>query len=133
MPKEERIIAEEAYFESIEGMDPEILTRSRLLRDNMSSFEAKVWKLMGKEDNPWKLLRQIPMQGYFLDFYSPEHMACIEADGIDHAFNAEHDRTRDVVLRSQSIRTLRITPADFRRMRPLELHAMIGNFIETED
>jgi very-short-patch-repair endonuclease len=133
MAREEKIIAEDEYLDSLEGLDPGIKVQSRLLRDNMSTFEVKVWKLVGKEENPWNLLRQIPLQGYFLDFYSPEAMACIEADGPDHVKSDKHDNARDSVLRKGGIRTLRITPADFRRMRPMELLALIGNFIETDD
>jgi very-short-patch-repair endonuclease len=126
-------LAEEAYLEAIEGLDRGILARSRLLRANMSDFEKKIWKLVGGSGNPWNLLRQIPMRGYFLDFYSPDAMACIEADGPDHLGAPEHDRRRDIELRKQGIRTLRITPADFRRARPLAILDMIGGFIETED
>jgi len=99
----------------------------------MSGFEKKVWKLMGGDSNTWNVFRQIPVGPYFLDFYSPDHMACIEADGPDHLKNPDHDRTRDKTLRKQGIRTLRITPADMKRVRPLELLDMIRNFIETEE
>jgi very-short-patch-repair endonuclease len=133
MPREEKIIAEDEYLDAVEGLDPAIKTQSRLLRANMSSFETKIWKLVGKEDNPWNLLRQIPVQGYFLDFYSPEAMACVEADGPDHLKSVAHDADRDRALRKNGIRTLRITPADFRRARPMEILDMIGSFIETED
>jgi very-short-patch-repair endonuclease len=133
MAREEKIIAEDVYLDALDGLDPAIKTHSRLLRANMSTFENKIWKLIGKEDNQWKMLRQIPMSGYFLDFYSPEAMACIEADGPDHLKQVKHDFDRDKALRKNGIRTLRITPADFRRMRPMELLALIGNFIETDD
>lgn len=107
--------------------------QARVLRENMSGFEKKLWKLVGGEGNPWGLLRQIPMQGYFLDFYSPEGLACVEADGPDHINTADRDMQRDAVLRKAGIRTLRIRPSDFSRMRPLAILDMIGSFIQTED
>lgn len=130
MPKD--IEAEELYMDSART-PPEIRDRAGVLRQNMSPFEKKIWRLVGAEGNPWGLLRQIPMRGYFLDFYSPQHMACIEADGPDHLKTADLDARRDAALQKQDVRTLRITPADFVRRRPLEILEMIGSFIETAD
>jgi very-short-patch-repair endonuclease len=132
MAKKKELPAEDIYLAELD-IDESLKVRSRLLRDNMSSFESKIWKLIGKENNPWDLLRQIPVAGYYLDFYSPTHMACIEADGPDHLKTAVHDAKRDKELRKRNIRTLRITPADFQRGRPLDILTMITNFIETED
>jgi len=133
MPKKEKEQpAEDAYLDGLE-IAPDIKAHSRLLRANMSSFETKIWKLIGKEDNPWGLFRQIPMGGYFLDFFSPAHMACIEADGPDHVFSKERDAARDIELRKAGIRTLRITPADFQRARPMGILQLISGFVETED
>ena len=131
MAKEPEIIAEDIYLEDA-GVDQATIDRSVYFRENMSTFEKKIWDLVGKESNHWDLLRQIPMGGYFLDFYSPTHMACVEADGPDHIKTKEHDDARDIELSKQGIRTLRITPADFRRGRPLDILEMISNFLESD-
>lgn len=132
MPREKEEDAEESYMELMK-VPPEIRDRARLLRANMSRFEKRVWKLLGGEGNQWGLLRQVPHGGYFLDFFSPEQMACVEADGPDHLDTAAKDATRDVVLRKAGIRTLRVTPADFARCRPMELLSRIASFIESDD
>jgi len=132
MAKEPEIIAEDLYLDDLE-IDQSIKDRSIYFRQNMSTFEKKIWDLVGKEGNRWDLLRQIPMGGYYLDFYSPTSMACVEADGPDHIKTKEHDYARDIELGKQGIRTLRITPADFRRGRPLDILEMISNFLESDD
>ena len=134
MPKQAAVpLAEDVYLDALDGLDPAIKARSRLLREHMSKFEKSVWKLMGGEDNPWGLLRQVPMCGYYLDFYSPAEMACVEADGPDHVRAPERDAERDLALRKEGIRILRITPGDFRRKRNLDLLQMISDFLTPEE
>lgn len=129
---EEKIIAEDLYLRDM-GLPADILAQATLMRDNMSGFEKTVWKLMGKEGNPWGFLRQIPMRGYFLDFYCVPMMACLEADGPNHLTRGEQDRVRDRVLLEHGIRTLRLTPADVKMWGPLELIKHIHGFVNGDN
>lgn len=109
----------------------DIRQKSVGLRNNMSGFEKKVWTFLGKDENPWSFLRQWPMEGYFLDFYSQHYNVALEADGPHHLARAAQDLVRDkVLLKKKGIRTIRLTPANFLRYSKEELFEYVTNAIE---
>jgi very-short-patch-repair endonuclease len=96
----------------------------------MTSFEKKIWKLLGAEDNPYGFSRQIPICGYIVDFFAPKYNAIIEADGPEHFYSTTYDQTRDQILfQEKNIRTLRIRPIDLQIHTPLELCEWIDGFV----
>lgn len=130
MPRAEpEVEAEELYLQDM-GLPADVVAHARVLRDNMSGFETKFWKFIGGKHNRYGLLRQIPMGGFFLDFFSPGAMVVIETDGPQHLMQTEHDSKRDKILASKGIKTMRLSPADFKRTQPLELLQIISGFIE---
>ncbi len=108
----------------------DIRNQSVSLRENMSGFEKKVWKFIGKHENPWGFLRQWPVDGYFLDFWTQHFNLCLEADGPHHVLRRADDLKRDKVLAKKGIRTIRLTPADFQRHSLGEMFIYVRNAIE---
>jgi len=82
-------------------------------RVNMTGFESKVWKFLGKDDNPWAFMPQMSLYGYLVDFYSPKYQLVLEADGPNHLDSVQADEIRDQVLLSHGVKTLRLKPIDF--------------------
>jgi very-short-patch-repair endonuclease len=125
--------AAEEYVRSL-GLDTDTVKRSLYLRQNMSKPEAYFWKVIGKFDNPWGILPQIPVEGYFADFMSPSSGAIVEVDGPFHLFDNGHDAVKEKVLSARGFRMLHLTPADLKKLSPLELFEMIdGLILENED
>lgn len=112
------------------NIDWDVRRQSMNLRQNMSGFEKKVWKFLGQLENPWGFLRQWPMDGYFLDFYSQHYCVALEADGPHHLFQKSSDLQRDKILAKKGVRTIRLTPADFQRHSTGDLYLYVRNAIE---
>ncbi|MGH7017839.1 MAG: endonuclease domain-containing protein [Caulobacteraceae bacterium] len=98
---------------SVHAEDPseERIARARWLRKNLTPQEARLWlELRALRSQSRHFRRQVPFGGYFLDFVCFDHRVVVEVDGGGHveAAQAEHDRIRDLVLRRQGFRTLRI-------------------------
>lgn len=113
---------------------PDVRIQSVNLRQNMSGFEKMVWNFLGKDENPWGFLRQWPVEGFFLDFFTDRYNVALEADGPHH--RDADDKVRDRVLSKKGITTIRLTPADFVRKSKGELFVYLRNALEnvnTED
>ncbi|MBX3483973.1 endonuclease domain-containing protein [Phenylobacterium sp.] len=84
--------------------------RARELRNNMTEPEVWLWgRLKRLRARGFRIRRQHPFRGYYLDFVCVDRMVVIELDGGQHGDKdqAEHDRTRDAVLRRQGFHVLR--------------------------
>jgi len=98
-------------------MRPEI-ARARELRRNMSEAEVMLWsRLRRLRDRGFRIRRQFPFRGYFLDFVCLSRRLVIEVDGFQHADEpqAEHDAVRDRILERQGFRVMRIWAGEVRR------------------
>ena len=89
---------------------PELKAFRRSLRNNSTSAEATLWKLLkGKQLEGRKFRRQHSVNCFVLDFYCPEERLAIELDGAHH-FTEEglkHDEKRTAYLNSLNIRSIR--------------------------
>ena len=92
---------------------PEILDRSRYLRNNMTSQEKKLWfQFLRSYDVSFR--RQFVKDSYILDFYCPKAKLAIEIDGGQHFTDEglEYDAKRTEYLKSLGIEVVRVTDAD---------------------
>jgi very-short-patch-repair endonuclease len=88
-------------------VSPEKRTFARRLRSNSTDAERKLWSILraGRLDG-LKFKRQVPLDGYILDFVCFEAKLIIEADGSQH-LESERDRRRDAHFAALGYRTLR--------------------------
>jgi very-short-patch-repair endonuclease len=116
------------------GFAPEIIREARFYRNNMSSEEKRLWKLMGEYENPWGFLRQWPLGGYFLDFYSSHYNVALEMDGPFHAGREVEDHHRDKILKEKhAVDTIRITPWQLTKSSAAQIYAYLSDAIEFGD
>lgn len=88
---------------------------ARRLRENQTYAEKKLWsKLRNRQLERVKFRRQFAIQGYILDFYSPEYKLAIEADGGQHykGIDKLKDDLRTKKLSKQDIEVLRFSDRD---------------------
>lgn len=84
--------------------------RARQLRNAMSPPEVRLWaRLKRLRERGFHVRRQAPFRGYYLDFVCFDRRIVIEVDGGQHseAAQADHDATRDMVLRREGFKVLR--------------------------
>ena len=83
--------------------------RSRAMRREPTDAEQKLWLLLrGRRFNDFKFRRQVRLGRYIADFVCLERRLIIEADGGQHADNAE----RDAWLVAQGFRVRRFWNTD---------------------
>jgi very-short-patch-repair endonuclease len=88
------------------------------LRKNPTESESILWKeLRNRKVKGIKFLRQHPiiyeinkndLFFYIADFYCAEYKIAIELDGKIHEYRKSKDYNRDMILRKNGIRTIRI-------------------------
>jgi very-short-patch-repair endonuclease len=86
--------------------------RSRTQRKEMTASERVLWERIKRDQLGFRFRRQHRVLQYFLDFYCPEAMLCVEVDGELHALRADRDAKRDMELKRLGIETLRIPSMD---------------------
>src|SRR5688572_6879838 len=89
--------------------------RSRVLRANETSAEAKLWvELRNRQLDDLKFARQAPIGEYFVDFLCRERKVVVEIDGGTHSTDAElsRDAARSDELRGRGYRVFRVSNAD---------------------
>lgn len=77
-----------------------------------SPAEEKLARLLAKRGWGVRFRRQVPIDGYILDFYCAKRRLAIEVDGGEHKKRKKHDSRRDAALAAQNIRTLRVLAKD---------------------
>ena len=83
-------------------------TLARSLRSGATDAERRLWSLLrGGHLAGLKFKRQVPLDGYILDFVCFEQRLIIEADGGQHAGSAA-DIRRDDHFCASGFRTLRL-------------------------
>ena len=91
------------------------IDKCRKLRKNQTDTEKKLWTILrDRQFNGRKFRRQFSVDKYILDFYSPEHKLCIEADGGQHYEDKgrQKDEIRAQVLSQLGIQTLRFSDTE---------------------
>ena len=94
------------------GATPEIFKRAGVLRKNMTPAEKLLWKrLERKQIHGLRFRRQHPVARFIADFYCHAALLIIEIDGgIHHDTEvAQHDREREIELRSLGLNVMRFT------------------------
>ena len=91
-----------------------VLALCREMRQNPTTGEAMLWRLLRNRRLELKFRRQHPLGRYILDFYCHEARLAIEVDGGGHAEpdQQRQDAQRDEALRSMGIRVLRFWNRD---------------------
>ena len=110
-------------------MRPEI-ARARELRRNMSEPEILLWsRLRRLRDRGFRVRRQAPFRGYYLDFVCHSRRLVIEVDGFQHGDDLQeaHDAIRDRVLAREGYRVLRFWAGEVRR----DLTSVMDQIIRT--
>ncbi len=86
--------------------------RARELRQNPTIAEARLWRgLKQLRKRGYHFRRQVPIDGYIVDFACFGQRLVIEVDGVQHAFTKEaaSDLKRDNHLRWQGFSVLRFS------------------------
>ena len=79
--------------------DSVLQTRAKKLRQNMSEAETRLWHhLRAGRLNGYKFRRQQPMGNYIVDIVCVTPKLIIEADGGQHAEQAEYDQARSLYI-----------------------------------
>jgi very-short-patch-repair endonuclease len=80
---------------------------AKALRANSTDAERKLWTILrGNRLGGLKFKRQVPLDGYILDFVCFEHKLIVEADGSQHV-DSIRDGIRDAHFAAKGFRTLR--------------------------
>jgi len=89
-----------------------LISRAKALRKRPTDAEQLLWKYLRlKQLAGLKFRRQVPIDGYIVDFVCYETKVVIEADGGQHD-QCEADAERDAFLRSQGFVVLRFWNTD---------------------
>ena len=90
--------------------NPKLVERARLLRQNLTTAEKKLWYGFLRTFR-YRVLRQRPIDNYIVDFYCAQLKVVIEVDGETHFSNEgkEYDEARTKVLEGYGLRVLRFT------------------------
>jgi very-short-patch-repair endonuclease len=86
----------------------EMLSRARRLRGEMTPQEAILWShLRDRRLAGFKFRKQMWLCGFIADFACPEGKLVVEADGSQHAEDADYDEQRAAAFAREGWRTLR--------------------------
>jgi len=90
--------------------NPELKTRARALRQNMTPAEQKLWKRYLRY-LPLRFMRQRPIDNFIVDFYCAALRLVIEIDGESHASHEAQarDAERTSVLEGYGLCVVRFT------------------------
>jgi very-short-patch-repair endonuclease len=80
---------------------------ARAMRDDSTKAENMLWQqLRNRQMDGHKFRRQVPVDGYILDFVCFEAKLIIEVDGGQHS-ESRRDAVRDVHFKSEGFRVMR--------------------------
>ena len=84
------------------------ISRARGLRGASTDAERKLWKhLRNRQLEGLKFRRQVPLFGFYADFFCESANLVVELDGGQHASQTEWDANRTKVLQEAGILVLR--------------------------
>ena len=85
---------------------------AKAMRGNATEAERRLWSILrGGRFEGCKFKRQVPLDGYILDFVCFEAKLIIEADGSQH-MESVRDEMRDRHFEAAGYRTLRLWNSD---------------------
>jgi very-short-patch-repair endonuclease len=95
---------------SLRGIPDGKYREAHRLRRDMTASERMLWtRLRRNQVAGCHFRRQHVIRGFIVDFYCHKAKLVMEVDGGIHRSQAESDRIRDDVLRSEGILVLRIS------------------------
>jgi very-short-patch-repair endonuclease len=81
---------------------------ARAMRTDSTKAENVLWQaLRGKQLEGLKFRRQVPLDGYIVDFVCFEARLIIEVDGGQHS-ESQRDKVRDLHFERQGFATIRV-------------------------
>ncbi|MGO8952696.1 MAG: endonuclease domain-containing protein [Rhodomicrobium sp.] len=84
------------------------ISRARELRGASTDAERKLWKhLRNRQLEGMKFRRQVPLFGFYADFFCESANVVVELDGGQHSSQTEWDVKRTKVLQEAGILVLR--------------------------
>jgi very-short-patch-repair endonuclease len=87
--------------------------RARELRGASTDAERLLWRyLCNRQLEGLKFRRQVPLLGFYADFYSESANLVVELDGGQHAMQAGWDQNRTDVLQAVGLHVLRFWNSD---------------------
>lgn len=84
--------------------------RARVMRNNPTEPEKRLWRSLSNSQLGYKIRRQSVIDGFIVDFLCPAKALVIEVDGDTH--DVEADKLRDAHLEKLGYRTIRFTNSD---------------------
>ncbi len=100
-------------------VDTDKLARARELRRNMTEAEKVLWSaLRTNRFGGYHFRRQQVIDGFIADFYCHAVGLVLEVDGNIHNNQARYDMERDTVLKTHSLRVLRVTNEEVQKDLP---------------
>ena len=103
-------------FQSPDGMhlgaSKEVFEKAKMLRNNLTSQEVKLWKTLKPYRKKGDHFRQQhPIGSYVADFYCHSLRLVIEVDGKNHQLNTikELDQEKEDFLNENNIKVIRFT------------------------
>ena len=121
---------------SMRRTQPWQTNRSRVLRSNETSAEAKLWaELRNRRLGGLKFVRQAAVDGYFVDFLCRERRVVVEIDGGTHSTDAElaADSRRSDYFQHEGFRTFRTTNYDIYEHLDDVLEALLAFAVTNPD
>jgi very-short-patch-repair endonuclease len=101
--------------EAMRNSERKTVNRARSLRKRMTDAEVILWsRLQRHAAGGFHFRKQHPIGPYVADFACTRAHLVVEVDGETHSTVAEreHDRKRDLFLKAQGWRVLRVTNED---------------------
>ena len=113
--------------------DSVLQARAKNLRQNMSEAETRLWHhLRAGRLNGYKFRRQQPMGNYIVDFVCVTPKLIIEADGGQHAEQAEYDHDRSRYLNGLGFTVLQFWNDEILRQTDDVLAEILRVLLEVE-
>ena len=97
-------------FSSMLGYKPQLKTRARSLRSNLTDAKRRLWRrLRRKQISGIQFYRQKPIGNYIVDFYAPVIRLVVEVDGSHHLDTRQtrYDAQRSEYLKRLGLKVLR--------------------------
>ena len=93
---------------------PRLRGFARDMRKDPTDTESELWQaLRGRRLGNLKFRRQVPLNGFILDFVCFEAALIVEIDGSQH-LGSQADARRDAMLRERGLMTIRFENDDVR-------------------
>jgi very-short-patch-repair endonuclease len=113
--------------------NPELRKRARNLRNNATYSEVLLWSKIRRKSLGYEFHRQVPIDGYIVDFYCHELNLAIEVDGSSHENKFYYDMSRQRVLERLGVRFIRFENIDVNRNMIDVLRALERVILEIEE